>query len=248
MMDLSSLYKKKIEVKNNICINVFGYENGLVFPIYVSDQKFEDSMDLLLLIDNDKSHYVYIKDFNRFMFHKTKNKNKKWFCRSCLQCFSSESVLIKLKENCLSINGKQSVKLEKWIIEFKNYFKQIPVPFKIYADFECNLRDVESNESSYTKKYQDHILCSFAYKVVCIDDRFTKPIVVYRGENAAYEFIKAIFKEYKYCKQVINKHFNKNLIMNEEEEHLFQKRNSCYICKKLIDNDRKSKRSLSCNW
>ena len=64
----------KIEVKNNICINVFGYENGLVFPIYVSDQKFEDSMDLLLLIDNDKSHYVYIKDFNRFMFHKTKGK------------------------------------------------------------------------------------------------------------------------------------------------------------------------------
>ena len=63
----------KIEVKNNICINVFGYENGLVFPIYVSDQKFEDSMDLLLLIDDDKSHYVYIKDFNRFMFHKTKN-------------------------------------------------------------------------------------------------------------------------------------------------------------------------------
>ena len=120
----------KIEVKNNICINVFGYENGLVFPIYVSDQKFEDSMDLLLLIDDDKSHYVYIKDFDRFMFHKAKNKNKKWFCRSCLQCFSRESVLIKHKENCLSINDKLSVKLEKGIIEFENYFKQIPVPFK----------------------------------------------------------------------------------------------------------------------
>ena len=37
-----------IEVKNNICINVFGYENELVFPIYLSDQKFEDSMNLLL--------------------------------------------------------------------------------------------------------------------------------------------------------------------------------------------------------
>ena len=73
----------KIEVKNNICI-VFGYENGLVFPIYVSDKKFEESIDFLLLIDDDKSHYVYIKDFDRFMFHKTKNKNKKWFCRSCL--------------------------------------------------------------------------------------------------------------------------------------------------------------------
>ena len=108
----------KIEIKNNICINVFGYENRLVFPIYISDQKFEDSMelhsmDLLLLINNNKLHYVYIKDFDRFIFHKTKNKNKKWFCKSCLQCFSSENIMIKHKENCFSINGNQSVKLEE---------------------------------------------------------------------------------------------------------------------------------------
>ena len=51
----------------------------------------------------------------------------------------------------MSINGKQSVILEKGIIEFKNYFKQIPVPFKIYADFVCNLRGVECYEGSYTK-------------------------------------------------------------------------------------------------
>ena len=60
---------KKIEVKNNICIDVFGYEEKLVFPIYISDKKFEDSIDLLLLTDDNKSHYVYIKDFDRFMFH-----------------------------------------------------------------------------------------------------------------------------------------------------------------------------------
>ena len=179
---------------------------------------------------------MYIKDFDRFMFHKTKNKNKKWFCRSCLQCFSSKNVLIKHKENCLSINGKQSVKLEKGIIKFENYFKQIPVPFKIYADFECNLRGVESYEGSYTKKYQDHVPCSFACKVVCIDDRFTKPIVVFRGENAAYEFFKAILKDYKYFKKIMKKHFNKDLIMREEE-YLFQQSNSRWICEKLVDND-----------
>ena len=78
----------KTEVKNNICINLFGYKNGLVFLINVSDQKFED----------DKSHYVYIKDFNGFIFHKRKNKNKKWFCKSCLQCFSSENMLMKHKK------------------------------------------------------------------------------------------------------------------------------------------------------
>ena len=113
----------KIETKNNICVNVFGYKNGLIFPIFVSDQKFENFIDLLLVTDGDISHYMYIKDFSRFMFHKTKNKNKKYFCKSCLQCFSSKNVLTEHKEVCLSINGVQSVKLEKGTIEFKNYSK-----------------------------------------------------------------------------------------------------------------------------
>ena len=141
-----------------------------------------------------------------------------------------------LREVCLSINGTQFVRFEKGTIEFKNYFKQIPVPFKIYADFECNLKSVESYEGSYSKKYQDHVPCSFAYKLVCVDDEFTKPIDVFRGENAAYEFIKEIFKEYQYCKKVMKKHFNKNLIMGEEEEQ-FQSSNTCWICEKLIDDD-----------
>ena len=95
----------------------------MVFPIYDSNQRFGNLMDLLLVNDDAKSHYVYIKDFNRFMFHKMKNKNKKPFCRSCLQCFSSKNVLTKHKEICLSINGAQSVKLKKGMIEFKNYSK-----------------------------------------------------------------------------------------------------------------------------
>ena len=66
---------------------MFNYEIGLVFPIYVSDQRLEDSMGLLLLIEDEKSHYLHIKGFNRFMSHKTKNKNKKWSCKSCLQRF-----------------------------------------------------------------------------------------------------------------------------------------------------------------
>ena len=143
----------KIETKSNICINVYCYENKLTFPIYFSDQKFENLMDLLLLMDKNKPHYVYIKDFDRFMFHRTKNKNKKYFCKSCLFCFSSKNVLTEHKKVFLSINGAQSVKFEKGTIGFKNYFKQIPVPFKIYADFECNLECVESYEGIYSKKY-----------------------------------------------------------------------------------------------
>ena len=66
---------KKKKNKKNICINVFFYENHLTYPVYVSDQKFESCMDLSLISNKNKSHYVYIKDFNRFMCNKTKNKN-----------------------------------------------------------------------------------------------------------------------------------------------------------------------------
>ena len=81
MIELSFPYKKKIltrlKLKTIYALTCLVMKMSIVFAIYVSDQKFEDSLDLLLLIDNDKSHYVYIKDFDRFMFHKTKNKNKK---------------------------------------------------------------------------------------------------------------------------------------------------------------------------
>ena len=64
---------------------------------------------------------------------------------------------------------------------------------------------------------------SFTYKVVCIDDKFTKPIVVFGGKNVAYEFTKAFLKEYEYCKKVMKKHFNKNLVISEEEQFQLSK-------------------------
>ena len=128
------------------------------------------------------NYEVYIKDFNRFMFNKTKNKNKKYFSKYCLQCFSSEKVLTEHKESCLVINGKQNVKLEKGSISFKNYSKQLGAPFKIYADFERILsatpskgvKSSDKNNGSYTEKYQDHVPCSFAYKIVCVANNSVK--------------------------------------------------------------------------
>ena len=142
----------KIKRQNNIYINVFCYENRLTYPV----QKFRDSLDLLLILDENKSHYVYIKDFNRLMCNKKNNKDKKYFCKCCSQCFSREKVLIEHGENCLVINGKQSVKLKSGSISFKNYFKHLSVPSKILADFECILKRVESihkNNGSYTEEY-----------------------------------------------------------------------------------------------
>ena len=67
----------KIEQKNYIFINLFSHENDLTYPVYVSNQKFENCIDLLLINGENKTHYVYITDFNRFMCNKTRHKNKK---------------------------------------------------------------------------------------------------------------------------------------------------------------------------
>ena len=102
-------------------------------------------MDLLIITDRNKSHYVYIKNVDRFICKKTQIKNKKHFYKYCLQCFSSERVSIEHQKTCLKINGKQNVKLKSDSIKFKNYFKQLAVRFKIYADFESLLKEVRGS-------------------------------------------------------------------------------------------------------
>ena len=65
---VSKKYFRKIKMKKKICTNVFCYKNKLTYPVYISDQKFENPINFLLI----SNHYVYIKDFDRFMFNKTK--------------------------------------------------------------------------------------------------------------------------------------------------------------------------------
>ena len=101
----------KIEKQNKININVFGYENKQPYPIYVSKEKHDRHMNLLLITEDVNKHYVLIKDFNRFMFNQTKHEHRKHFCMHCLQCFSSEEVLNNHKDNCIQVNGTQAVKM-----------------------------------------------------------------------------------------------------------------------------------------
>ena len=94
---------------------------------------------------------------------KRKIKTKHTFVKAVCIVLVAKKCWQNIKKVCLSINVAQSVTLEKGTIEFKNYFKQIPFAFETYADFDCNLKSIESYEGSYSKKYEDHVPCSFAY-------------------------------------------------------------------------------------
>ena len=134
-------------------INVFGYENKQPYPIFVSKEKYDRDLNLLLITENKNKHYVLIKDFNRFMFNQTKYEGKKHFCLHCLQCFSSERVLNNHKDNCVQVNRTQAVKMpdkDNNILKFNNFHKQQPVPFVIYADFEAITEKISSCQPNIT--------------------------------------------------------------------------------------------------
>ena len=70
---------------------------------------------------------------------------------------------------------------------------------------------------------------------MCVDDKFSKGVVMYRGKDAVFKFIQCIFKEYNYCRNMLKKPFNKDLVMTAEENEKFERSNICWICGKLID-------------
>ena len=227
----------KIEKQNNICINLFGFEEKQIFPIYISKEKYQDHMELLLITEGKNKYYIFIKDFNRLMFRRTKHEHRKHFCMYCLQCFSREDVLTEHKNNCISINGVQAIKMpEKGDkVYFKNHHKQLSVPFVIYADFEALTEKIQgcqpNNEKSYTEAYQKHTDCGYGYKVVCCyDDKYSKPVQIHRGENAVHKFMENMLEEVNWCKSKMKKHFNKPLKMTKEDEKDFQKAIKCHIC------------------
>ena len=117
----------KIEVQNKFCINVFCYENKVVYPVYLSDQKFSDSVDLLLIPDKLKSHYARIKDFDRFMFNKTKYRVKLKSHYVCIKdfdrfMFNKTKYRVKLKSHYVCIKDFDRFMFNKTKYGVKKYF------------------------------------------------------------------------------------------------------------------------------
>ena len=228
----------KIEKQNKINICVFGYD-GEAYPIRISETNFTDHLELLWIEEGEESHYVLIKDFNRFMYSFNKHKEKKYFCLRCLHCCSSARVLEDHKQDCLLINGTQAIKMPVAgsKIYFKNHKTMLPAPFVIYADFEAITEKIDgcqpSDGKSYTSTYQSHKACGYGYKLVCrYDNKYSKPVEIYRGEDAIDKFIVQMMREVKDCRRIVREQFQKQLNMTDENERDFQNATKCNICER----------------
>ena len=163
------------------------------------------------------------------MYNHLLHLRKKYFCRYCLQTFSTEKILKRYIKDCVNINGKQRNTMSKRseYVKFKNYETKIKSQFIVYADFE-SISEPEDNgkqnpKESYTKNYQKYIACSYSYKLICADDKFSKPFKTYLGKDAVYIFINNMIEKSKYCSNLIKKLFNKELVMIKDNNEDFEK-------------------------
>ena len=152
---------------------------------------------------------------------------KNFFC--CLHA-STEEILKRQIKDWFKINGKQRniIPKQSEYVKFRNHQKKIKLPFIIYADFESILvpeDNVKQNpEESFMNKYQKQIACSFGYKLVCVDDNFSKSSKTYLGKEY---LINSVIKESKCCCYVMKKYFNKELLISKEDNSGFKNCSKC---------------------
>src|SRR6218665_3123226 len=219
----------KFERNNtNVNINVFGYGNKIIFPIYVSNQRDitnTNVVELLLISDGERKHYCLIKNFNRLIALRTaKSHNSMHYCRRCLIGYRNTVALNKHSEYC-SQHAAQKIELPQpgTMLSFKNYNRSMRVPFIVYADFESFIKPIDTCQPdpslSYSHTHQKHIHSSFCYYVKCFDDSlYQQDPVTYIAKNedddvarvfvdSLEDTIKQIYDKFKFPKKMI---FNSN--------------------------------------
>ena len=233
----------KFEKQNPaLSINLFGYEEKELFPLYITKEKKQHHVNLLFISSNETTHYCLIRDLSRLLRSLTKYKCKKFFCEYCLHGFVREDLLLEHEPHCCK-NGPQKIKLPDEghdVLYFKDVQKQLKVPFVIYADFESILVTCAEQRLdpsvSFTQKTQVHQPSGFCYTVVSEVEAYDTAPVVYRGENAVDKFLDHLLHEEKRIKEILEHVVPMSI--NKNEEQAFQRATHCHICGDVLDSDR----------
>ena len=229
-------------------INVFSVnENKKFYPLRMAKRNPQETIDLFLYEEDGKSHYSLIKHFSRlFRSQITSRTNGQIFiCKKCFTYHSKEELFQKHIQYCSS-NETVAVKMppRNTMLNFKHYYKQLPIPFVVYADFECFTKPMNTccpnPEDSYTYNYQKHEPSGFCFYIKGIVPGITFEPITYtktnNDDNVPEIFVSKLAK-------VTHKLYNdfyrrpKPLKLTKQEQISFDKAETCHICKSplLID-------------
>ena len=229
-------------------INVFSVnERNKFYPLRMAQRDPQKTIDLFLFEEDGKYHYSLIKSYSRlFRSQITSRTNGKIFiCKRCFTHFSKEELFQCHIEYCSS-NESVVVKMppKNSKLGFKNYFKKLPVPFVVYADFECFTKSIETcnpnPNDSYSLDYQKHEPSGFCFYVKGIVPGIIKPITYTKqkdSDNIAEIFVSKL-------EIITNDIYNtfyrrpKPLRLTKKEQLSFNKAETCHICNKELKDDK----------
>lgn len=233
----------KFELQNpTISINVYMFcENTKkIRPLRLTKQVKEKHIHLLMITEmNDKydidrkAHYCWIKDLSAlFGDQVSKHCGKKLFCDRCLNHFWLESKMKKHNVYCLRQNECQIIMptFDEDILEFKNYKKQLMVPFIVYADVESILKipEIKFCKSESTQAYQQHEVHSIGYYFKCLHDDSLSYYNCRRGPDCVEWFVQELHQVAQKVERILSNPIP--LSMSLEDEVLFIISEECHIC------------------
>ena len=222
-------------------INVFSInDNNKIYPLRLNQKDGKKSIDLFLFSEDENQHYSLIKNFSRLVRSQiTSDRRKIHICKKCLTHFTKKYLLKKHSRYC-NKNETVAVKMptKNAFIKFQNHFKKRPIPFTIYADFECFTLPMNSCQpnpnKSYTQGYQKYDPSGYCLYIKALDGMEVKfkPLVYTKkteDEDISKRFIKHVTK---LTHQIYQDYYSKPKPLNltSQEEKDFQSATKCHIC------------------
>ena len=192
----------KFEVRNRIGVNVLAL-NGRMPYICRKGGDYERSVNLMIIEDGDKKHYVAVKSLERLLSKmNSKHNPSQHFCSNCLQGFKLEES----RDNHYEYSrSNESVRIEiptrNPIVEYSNGQHQFKVPFIMYADFESILEPIQgvSNDpnASSTREVNSHKPSGWCLHSKFAYGKVKNPTTQYRGSDCVEKFCEKIIGEAK---------------------------------------------------
>ena len=175
----------------------------------------------------------------RLLSRVNKHNEQTYFCDRYFQGFTHPDLLEKHQEMYRHFPA-QVTKTVDQEIKFTSWAKTEPTLFRLYGDFECILKEIETtNDSGTTKKTQKHIPCSFASVLISEHPDVDSRTKLYRhtptpdmsveevGERVVDELITSLQELEEELKPLLAE--IKPMDLTEEQEAEFQAATHCYM-------------------
>ena len=130
----------KFENLNNLNVNVFELTSSVLTSILINKNYLQPQIDLLLF----ENHYCLITKLHCLI---NKNSHMKWVCRRCLTAFTSKQILFDHTSRCINQQPTNITFSWKDHLKFEDYHMKIPLPIRVYADFERIIQPTRNNDS-----------------------------------------------------------------------------------------------------